>query len=268
MDEAKDLKKQIYDDMRIEELLQNLGMHHILSHNNEYWTCGMPNGDNPGSTVVYNNEKIGVTAYTRTKENITDIISLVQYVEQTNFRGALDWIYETLHIPKKYYSGIRKFKIAQPAQTFIERLQKSEEKAEQNRNITIYDDEILNKYISVDYVNNDFTKDNILPIVQNGFALIPYLDIMPVSWNLTYYRGYMVIPIFDEIGNLVGTKLRIEKAFQYSDNKYFAREKYPKTQLLYGLYQTKYYIDQKKKLLFVRRKKELCNYTLMVIKML
>ena len=256
MNEAKSLKKQIYEDMRIEEILQNLGMHHIKVHNNnEYWTCGMPNGDNISSTVVYNDEKIGITAYTRTDENITDIISLIQYVKSTDFRGALSWIYETLHIQKKHYSSIDKCKIINPTKTFMLRLEKIEEETEEKNNITLYDDEVLNKYISWDYENKDFEKDNILPYVQNRFRLIPYLENLDVAWNRHYYTGYMVIPILDELGNVVGTKLRIEKTFQYSNNKYFSREQYSKTHFLYGLYQTKYHIDKKKEVIICEAEK-------------
>lgn len=256
MNEAKELKKQIYEDMRIVEVLEKLDMHHIRpQNNNEYWTCGMPDGDNTGSTVVYNDEKIGVTAYTRTEENITDIISLVQYIQSTDFKGALSWIYETLHIRKKSYNNLGKCKIINPSKTFISRLQTLEEKTEEKRVITLYDDKVLDKYVSCDYDNKDFEKDNILPIVQDGFGLIPYLENFDVAWNCHYYTGYMVIPIFDELGNLAGTKLRIEKAFQYNDSKYFSKEKYYKTHFLYGLYQTKHYIDKSKEVIICEAEK-------------
>ena len=64
----------------------------------------------------------------------------------------------------------------------------------------------------------------------------------------------MVIPIFDEIGNLVGTKLRITRACQYN-NKYFYKESCDKNSILYGLYQTKYYIDQKKEVIICEAEK-------------
>ena len=227
MSEVEELKKQIYEDMRIEEVLEQLGMHNIKAHGDiDYWTCGMPDGDNPSSTTIYNEEKIGVRAYTRTEANVSDIIGLVQYIQSTNFKRALNWLYETLNIQKKHYQReIGKLHILAPAKTFIEYLQKEDEKTAERRDITLYDDMILDKYVSWDYQNKDFEKDNILPSVQYSFGLIPYLASLPISWNLTYYTGYMVIPIFDEMGNLFGTKLRIDKAFQFCKQKYFQKER-------------------------------------------
>lgn len=254
MGEVEELKKQIYDDMRIKEVLEYLGMHGIKSHGDiDYWTCGMPDGDNTSSTTIYNEEKIGVMSYTRIGS--TDIIGLVQYIEKTDFKGALNWLYDILKIPQKYYDSIGQYKIKQPAKIFINRLQLKKEQTTERRNITLYEDVVLEKYVSWDYENKDFEDDNILPAVQYRYGLIPYLEEKPVSWNLTYYTGYMVIPIFDEIGNLFGTKLRIDKAFQFSDQKYFQREKYPKGHILYGLYQTKYYIAQQKEVIICESEK-------------
>lgn len=250
MCEAKELKKQIYEDMRIEEVLENLGMHHIKSHNNGYWICGMPDGDNTSSTVVYNDEKIGVTAYTRTDKNIIDIISLVQYVQSTDFRGALNWLYETLNIPRKYYSSIEKCKIIQPAQTFISRLQKKEEKAEKLGDIKLYGAEVFNKYCYCEYYEKDFEKDNIPINVQKHFGVSQYTDL-----KYYYPNHYFLIPIADEIGNIAGIKLRCAKAWQYENNKYFYPEPCEKSSILYGLYQTKYYIDQQKEVIICEAEK-------------
>lgn len=181
---------------------------------------------------------------------------MVQYIQSTNFKGALNWLYETLNIQKKHYQReIGKLHILAPAKTFIEYLQKEDEKTAERRDITLYDDMILDKYVSWDYENKDFEKDNILPSVQYSFGLIPYLASLPISWNLTYYTGYMVIPIFDEMGNLFGTKLRIDKAFQFCKQKYFQKERYPKGQILYGLNQTKYYIDQQREVIICESEK-------------
>lgn len=257
MSEVEELKKQIYEDMRIEEVLERLGMHNIKAHGDiDYWTCGMPDGDNSSSTVIYNNEYIGVTAYTRIGN--TDIIGLVQYVESLDFKGALKWIYDKLNISKKHYQReIGELHILAPAKTFIEYLQKEDEKTAERRDITLYDDTVLDKYFFCEFQDKDFKNDNIPYNVQRHFCLIPYTD------NNWYPNDYMVIPIFDEIGNLAGTKLRVTKQCQYENKKYFYPEPCEKSTILYGLYETKKYIDQRKEVIICEAEKgvmQLWNY--------
>ena len=64
--EVREVKQYIYENNKIELVLQELGMHHIKWHDNSsYITCGMPDGDNPQSTTIYNNPFLNVVAYTR-----------------------------------------------------------------------------------------------------------------------------------------------------------------------------------------------------------
>ena len=53
--EAKTIKEYIYNNEKIVDVLEALGMHHIKWHGGkEYLTCGMPDGDNPQSTTIFN----------------------------------------------------------------------------------------------------------------------------------------------------------------------------------------------------------------------
>ena len=50
--DAQTIKEHIFSNEKVEFVLENLGMHHIQWHNGRtYITCGMPDGDNPSSTV-------------------------------------------------------------------------------------------------------------------------------------------------------------------------------------------------------------------------
>ena len=85
--------------------------------------------------------------------------------------------------------------------------------------IKLYDKEILKKYFFSNFIEKDFKNDNIPENIQCDFGLIPFTD------DSYYPIDYMVIPIFDEIGNLAGTKLRITRACQYN-NKYFYKKQH------------------------------------------
>ena len=100
--DAKEIKLYIYENDKIEEVLEAWNMHHIKWHDNKgYITCGVPDGDNPSSTVIYNNEFLNVKAYTRDIVDvyeISDIFSLVQFVNGIGFRESLGWVCDVVGI--------------------------------------------------------------------------------------------------------------------------------------------------------------------------
>jgi hypothetical protein len=54
---VKELKKYIYENNKIEFLLDNIGCHSIKYHpSKEYFTCANFNGDNPTAINILNNE--------------------------------------------------------------------------------------------------------------------------------------------------------------------------------------------------------------------
>ena len=63
--DAQSIKDYIFSNDKVETVLENLEMHHIQWHNGkQYVTCGMPDGDNPNSTVIYcDNSFLQVKAY-------------------------------------------------------------------------------------------------------------------------------------------------------------------------------------------------------------
>lgn len=247
---AREIKEYIFENEKVEYILEKLGMHHIKKHQN-YYTCGVPTGDNTISTSIYNNKYLNVKAYTRDIEDengISDLISLIRQVKDFDFIQAIDWLHKILGLQAEEEYAIKTVEQINPSSAFIERLN-IDEKVEKQREIKLYEKEILKKYYFSSFIEKDFKNDNIPQNIQCHFCLIPFTD------DSYYYpNDYMVIPIFDEIGNLAGTKLRITRACQYN-NKYFYKESCDKNSILYGLYQTKYYIDQKKEVIICEAEK-------------
>jgi hypothetical protein len=104
--DAKYIKDYIYENNHIEFVLEELEMHHIRWHGNrKYITCAMPDGDNPASTTIYNNENLNVVAYTRNiidNFGASDLISLVCFIKNMYFSHALKWLCNLLDLD--YYS--------------------------------------------------------------------------------------------------------------------------------------------------------------------
>lgn len=258
---AKGLKKKIYEEGLTEELLEKMGMHHIKNHNhNEYITCGRPDGDNPSSITVYFNENLNVVTYTIPEEVLgenPDIISLVQYTQNLEFRDALAWICKTLSLENDIdlVGSIKATKT--PATRYIESLERicNKDNKPPLNDIAIYDESCLEKYYDSCYasVSSRFLADNIAQETQRLFGVIPYVEKVYWDWNATFYNPYDLIPIRDEIGNLIGVKAR-----RYGSDKvgkYTYLEKCQKSQYLFGLYITKDFIDNQNEVIICESEK-------------
>ena len=166
--EAKIIKEYIFNNNKVEYVLEQLGMHHIKWHNGEeYITCGMPDGDNPNSTTVYNDSFLGVIAYTRDIKDaygISDIISLVTFVRQCFFTESINWLCELLGLD--YYSEeqIIDFSIQYENRILALCKQSKIDNAEVLKPIS---EEVLNEYLN--WNNTAFLKDNISRGTQTEF---------------------------------------------------------------------------------------------------
>lgn len=89
-----ELKTYIYKENKIEFVLQEIGCHHIVYHQNkEYYSCGNIDGDNKSCVTVKNNEYLNVTDYTRETffDDKSDIITLVQYNLYAKHKKHTTW---------------------------------------------------------------------------------------------------------------------------------------------------------------------------------
>ncbi len=268
MIKASDLKKKIYEENLVEELLKKIGMHHIRSHSQgEYITCGMPDGDNQNSTVIYNEENLSVVAYTRENKKITDIISLTQYTQNLSFVESLKFICNELDLDNDIdLFPIRKIQQT-PAEKFIKKI---ENKSNFQNNIIkedvkIYSQDYIEQYSHSCYANisSDFEKDNIPASTQRLFDVIPYLEEVGIDWKTTYYNIYDLIPIYDEIGCIVGIKARRYGYSAEKFGKYYYLLPCEKSAQLYSLFYTKEPINSKKEVIICEAEKgvmQLWNY--------
>ena len=87
---AKELKTQVYNKRKIEDVLHLIGCGEIKYHpHKRYWTCSNADGDNPSAVVVKNNPYIGVANYTRRFKDNADIIDLIKYNTGYEYKQAI-----------------------------------------------------------------------------------------------------------------------------------------------------------------------------------
>ena len=226
------LKRRIIQDNKIYDILEALHMHHIKNHG-EYYTAGMPDGDNTKSTVIYKNDYIHVEAYTRNiqdKYGNTDIIALVSFVNKLYFLQSIKWLCDVCNYD--YYEN--DYEEPEFLKCLNELWNLNKRNIEQVENVKINPlDESVLKYFG-NFSNSLFLKDNINDLTQLEFEL---------GYDLKTNR--ITIPIRDEIGTLIGVKGRLfsENILEH-ESKYLYIYKCPKNQVLYGLHKTLPYIQK------------------------
>lgn len=242
--DAQTIKEYMFSNNKIEIVLENLGMHHIQWHNrNEYITCGMPDGDNPSSTVVYcDNSFFMVKAYTRDivdPYGISDIISLVSFINKTIFTQSINWLCELFGLDY-YVESISDDPTLGYFKTF-DLLMKP--KASLEVQLKPIPEETLKAYLPWD--NTIFYEDHIDWETQAEFEL-----------GLDVFSHRITIPIRDEMGRLVGVKGR--RAWDVVDEwnpKYIYLHQCAKSRICYGLYKTLPYIREKNEIIVCESEK-------------
>ncbi len=226
--DTKELKNYIYENRYVEQLLESIGCHHIKYHSSgEYWTCANATGDNNGAIVIYDNESLFCTNYTRqmVKGNrATDIIDLVCYTKGVNFINGIKTI--TSEIGISYYHDFNEdvpesFKILK----MIEDMGGIGDN-ETEKPLKPINEKIISYYKP--YVNDIFYEDNIDYETQREFEI-----------GFDEESNRYTIPIRSEIGDLVGVKGRyFYREVPDDKNKYIYLEPCSKSKILYGLYKT------------------------------
>lgn len=227
--DIRDLKDEILNRELISDILAELGCHHIRDKG-DYIQAGNRDGDNPNSIVVYKNEYISCLNYTRqiTKNGRqADIFDLVAYFEDCSFAEAMKFVCELAGID---YYGERE---DLPESLQILRMLKDMsvgDEDEDNNPLKPIPEKILSYYLP--YPNKMFEEDNISLDVQKEFEV-----------GYCCQSNYITIPIRDSLGSLVGVKGRYFGNPDECHTKYVYIEKCNKSNIIYGYWQNREYIN-------------------------
>ena len=230
--DVRDLKEEIINRELLSDILSELGCHHIQDRG-DYFTCGNRDGDNTRSIVVYKNEYISCTNYTRqiTKNGrAADIFDLIAYIRDCSFAEAMKFACELAGL--QYYGEREDL----PESLQILRMLKDMsvgDDDEDNSCVKPISEKILSYYLP--YPNKMFEDDGISLNVQKEFEI----GYCPCT-------NYITIPIRDSLGNLVGVKGRYFGEPDEFHIRYLYLEKCNKSKILYGYWQNKEYIKNSK----------------------
>lgn len=221
--DIRDLKEEILSRELIPDILSELGCHHI-SDRGGYYSCTNPDGD-ARSVVVYKNDYIGCTNYTRqiTKNGrAADIFDLISYVRDCTFAEAMQFVCELAGLD--FYSKPEEVPESLQLIKLLKEMSTGEDQADEVP-LRPIPEEILSYYLP--YGSKMWEDSNVSLATQKLFEL-----------SFDPRTNSVAIPIRDEIGALVAVKARrLEYDPDVGESKYFFLEPGAKSLVLYGLYQ-------------------------------
>ena len=226
------LKKYIFENDKVEFVLEKIGCHHIKYYSNkEFWSCANFNGDNTSAINVKNNQYLNVTNWTRQKEfdDGSDIITLVEYNKQYSFIEAVKYLHNILNLEYKWQKNSQKPKEKKdeddPLYTFkkIKRAKKKVDVAD----IHVLDEDVLDEYVPLLHI--DWLRQGVTERTRKKFGLA-----------YSYKRKRVIIPMRAwNTGELLGINARttIENYEELGVKKYYITPTYQKSLNLFGLYE-------------------------------
>lgn len=250
------LKKYIFENNKIEYILNEIGCKYIVYHpNKEYYSCSNFNGDNQSAINVKNNEYLSVINYTRTKEfgENSDIITLVQYNKSISFVEAIKFLHKTLDLPfefkKQEEKSVKKFDPLYIFKRIVNR-----RKMVNVGDIQALEDELLNDFVPMLHIS--WYREGIMPWARDKFKLA-----------YSYRKKRIVIPIYHWLTKeLVGFNMRttVDNYKEFGIPKYWITPTYQKSNNLYGLAENYDSIVEKKRVtVFESEKSTLKRFSLM-----
>ena len=95
--DSKAIKNYIIANDKVKFILSSLGVEKIIDHE-DYWSAPMPDGDNKNGIVLF--KDLGFKSYSRGLSG--DIFSLIEYIKNTDFRGAMKWLCDLLNLDSNF----------------------------------------------------------------------------------------------------------------------------------------------------------------------
>lgn len=226
---ATELKEYIFEQNKIEIVLESIGCHHIVNHQSKgYYSCCNKDGDNPTAINIYDNKHLGYVNYTRgiSADDRQDIISLTQYNMGMDFIEAIKYIHKILNIPYRFE---KKKEIVEEKPDPLAIFKKFAVKKKRCNVLDFepMDEDVLNDFVPMVHV--DFFREGIIAKTIKKFHL-----------GYSYYWKRTIIPHFYWMnGQLFGYNSRtsIQNCEEFGIPKYVISPGMNKTINLYGLWE-------------------------------
>ena len=243
---CSEIKKYIYSNNKVPNVLEALGCHHIRIWDNRV-TCCNPDGDNQLACNVYLNENLNVVNYTRNLSEVSqyhDILTLIQFYKKCDFRETMVWIHRLFNISLNYTNNSKEEAEENDLLGIFPSL-KRKSKVKHKENIKIDESELFN---SIPYPHKDFVID----------ACISSKTIKKFELGYNVRTQRTIIPCRSwKDGSLIGIRGRtsIADADKLGIAKYLPLKAFSTGQELYGLWENYNEIVESKKVIIFEGEK-------------
>ena len=236
-----ELKEYIYDNGKIEFILDAIGCGHIVYHPiKDYYSCSNCNGDRKDAINIRNNKYLNCKNYTREKDfdENSDLITLVQYnknIDNKNFSffDTIKYLHQLLGLPLTLKKSSVKKEVVDPL--YIFKKVKGKRRRQNVLDFQVLEEAELNDFVP--HVHIDFFREGIMSWTIKKFGL---------AYSYRYKRN--IIPLrYWLTGELLGFNMRtsVENYELFDIKKYFITPGYPKQINLFGLWENKEEIQKK-----------------------
>lgn len=226
-----ELKKYIYENNKIEYILEQIGCHHIKYHNKGYFTCSNKDGDNRTAINLYNDENLKCINHTRNMgSEICDLITLVCYNMNLSFVDGIKYLHKLLEIKYQYNRKKQKEVIKKDPLEIFKKIKRKRNKVDIN-DIEIYDSTIIEEYVPLPHIN--WIREGILPFTCEVFGIGYSIkkNRIVIPWH--YWAGTES----DIVGVIGRSILSSEQCNILDIPKYLPLKAFPKSLHIYGLQQ-------------------------------
>lgn len=210
----------------IHTILEALGAEKIKTHT-DYTSATRGIGhDNPSGIVIYHDNFSAIMPTTPefSTYQVADIISVVQYLQDLSFPQAIAWICQTLGFD--YYSEQPK---TNPCLKWLDDMTLGTKK-NQSHNETILPLQTLDQFFPI--LHKQWFDEGVSTEVARKFHI-----------GYDVFTNSITIPLFDEIGSLIGVQCR--SLDENAESKYWFLYPCSKQSILYGFYQNYNSIKEK-----------------------
>ena len=227
---VNELKEYIYENNKIEYILEQLGCHEIkYNEQKEYWSAAQPDGDNPQGVNIRNNQYLNYRSFSRgiDYEDGQDLISLIETLKKLSFIESVKYIHKVLDLPFEFKRREEKQQKKYDPLSVFKKVLRCNRRVVNVEDIKILEDKLIDDYIPMLHI--DFVREGIMPWTRDKFGLA-----------YSYKHKRVVIPHrFWMTGQLLGFNMRttIENYEAFGIHKYYLTNGFNKSLNVYGLYE-------------------------------
>lgn len=244
---ANELKEYIFKNKKIEYILESLGCHHIqYNERHEYYSAAFPDGDNPQGINIKNNIYLNYRSFSRNVsfDDHKDIFDLTEYITECDFSEAFRYLHKLLDLS---FTGFQKNKKQEQKKSNLAVFERAKTRRVpfDVQEIQCIEEAELDDYVP--YLHIDWLREGILSFTRDVFGLM-----------FSYERSRVIIPMRHwKTGKLMGTNARttVPNYDLFGIKKYFITPSYQKQLNIYGLYENRKTIENKKYVVVVEAEK-------------